>query len=78
MSNGVDLFIDLRGVQCPENYVRIKLALEELERGQKLEVYLDDGEPMRSVPRSLKDDGQRISKVERCGSYFSLEVTRSA
>ncbi len=78
MSQGAKRFLDLRGIRCPQNYVRIKLALEEIDAGEKLEVFLDDGEPMRNVPRSLKDDGHRISRAERCGSYFSLEVTRSA
>lgn len=78
MSQEASRFLDLRGIQCPENYVRVKLTLEEMDEGESIEILLDDGEPMRNVPRSLKDDGHRISRAERCGSYFSLEVTRSA
>lgn len=74
MCEGERHYIDLRGVTCPENYVRLKLALEEVAPGEILEILLDDGEPMRNVPRSLKDDGYRIIRAERCGSYFSLEV----
>jgi len=78
MPQEANRFLDLRGIGCPENYVRIKLALEKIDVGERLKVFLDDGEPMRNVPRSLKNDGHRISRAERRGSYFSLEVTRSA
>lgn len=57
--------IDLRGVRCPLNYVKTKLKLEELETGQELTVLLDDGEPIVNVPRSAKEDGNKILEVKR-------------
>ena len=36
-----------------------------MEEGQVLAVVLDDGEPLRNVPRSLKEDGHRIVKVQK-------------
>ena len=57
--------MDLRGVLCPLNFVKIKLQLEEMDEGQILEVVLDDGAPMRNVPRSLKGEGHKVVKVER-------------
>ncbi len=57
--------LDLRGVLCPMNFVKTKLHLEEMEEGQVLEVILDDGEPIRNVPRSLKEDGHKILKVQK-------------
>lgn len=68
--------LDLRGVLCPENYVRTKLELEEMEPGQVLDLILDDGEPMRSVPKSLKGDGHRILSVEPLGAHYRLLVRR--
>ena len=56
----IDQRIDLRGVACPMNFVRTKLALDELAIGQALEVYLDDGEPINNVSRSLQDEGQAL------------------
>ncbi len=56
--------IDLHGVVCPMNFVKAKLALEELESGELLEMILDEGEAMLNVPRSLKGEGHRIIKVE--------------
>jgi tRNA 2-thiouridine synthesizing protein A len=52
--------IDLTGVPCPMNWVRTRLALEELEPGDSLEVVLDEGEPLESVPRSAREDGHDV------------------
>ncbi|OHD70752.1 MAG: preprotein translocase subunit TatB [Spirochaetes bacterium RBG_16_49_21] len=58
-----DRTLDLRTVLCPINFVRAKLTLEEMTSGQVLEVILDDGEPMRNVPRSIKSEGHTIINV---------------
>ena len=63
--NEIDEIIDLRGVLCPINFVKTKLKLEMMESGQVLEVTLDDGEPMRNVPRSIKEEGHKVIKVEK-------------
>ncbi|MBI3812504.1 MAG: sulfurtransferase TusA family protein [Nitrospirae bacterium] len=59
------VLLDLSGVACPINYVKTKLKLEELEIGQRLEVILDEGEPIRNVPKSLQGDGQKILSQEK-------------
>ena len=56
----IDRRIDVRGVACPMNFVRTKLALDELAIGQTLEVFLDDGEPITNVSRSLTDAGHEL------------------
>jgi TusA-related sulfurtransferase len=53
--------LDLRGVACPMNWVRTKLALERLAPGDELSVRLDEGEPIDSVPRSAREDGHDVS-----------------
>ena len=52
--------LDLRGVPCPMNWVRTKLALEELPAGDSLVVELDAGEPLESVERSAREDGHVV------------------
>jgi sulfite reductase (ferredoxin) len=51
---------DLRGIMCPMNYVKTKLKLEMMEAGERLEVWLDAGDPIRNVPMSLRNDGHKI------------------
>ena len=53
--------LDLRGVPCPMNWVRTRLALEELAPGDTLIVTLDDGEPLESVPRSAREEGHEVT-----------------
>jgi sulfite reductase (ferredoxin) len=51
---------DLRGVMCPLNYVKTKLKLEMMDAGDRLEVWLDAGDPIKNVPTSLRNDGHKI------------------
>ena len=52
--------LDLTGVICPLNWVKAKLALEELNVGDELTILLDPGEPIESVPRSAREDGHEV------------------
>jgi TusA-related sulfurtransferase len=53
--------LDLTGVVCPLNWVKARLALERMEPGETLELILDGGEPIESVPRSAREDGHRVT-----------------
>ena len=66
--------LDLRGVACPNNFVRAKLKLEEMRSGEILEIIIDDGEPIKNVPRSIKEEGHKVVKVDKLsdGSYKLL------
>ncbi|MCA9473671.1 MAG: sulfurtransferase TusA family protein [Nitrospirales bacterium] len=55
---------DLRGVACPMNYVKTKLKLEMMDEGEKLEVWLDAGDPIKNVPMSLRNDGHKVLAEE--------------
>ncbi len=69
--------LDLKGVKCPYNYVRAKLKLEELTSGDELEIYVDEGEPITNVPRSLEDDGNIIVSVDKLdNTHFRLLVKK--
>jgi len=52
--------IDLHGVGCPMNLVKVKVALAGLAPGQNLEAILDDGPPIRNVPKSVEKEGHTI------------------
>ncbi|MBW8035416.1 MAG: sulfite reductase, beta subunit (hemoprotein) [Planctomycetes bacterium] len=67
---------DLRGVQCPLNFVKAKIALEMIDIGQTLEVLLDAGEPARNVPASFADQGQEVIKVEQVQDHYAVYVKR--
>ena len=56
--------VDITDVVCPVTFVKTKVALEELEDGQLLQVHLNDGEPVQNVPRSVKDEGHQVLKLK--------------
>ena len=58
--SGAHSTLDLTGVVCPLNWVKAKLALEELDPGDELTLLLDPGEPIESVPRSAREDGHEV------------------
>lgn len=69
--------IDLRGVACPLNYVKAKLALEPVADGAEVEFLLDDGDPVANVPRSLADDGNDIVSLRQTAEgHFELLVRK--
>lgn len=76
MNKEISMHIDLQGVACPMNFVKTKLALEGLERGELLSVILDEGDAMLNVPRSVKEEGHRIVTVEPRGETFKVIIEK--
>ena len=66
--------IDVTDVVCPITFVRTKIALEELENGEVLEVRMNDGEPLQNVPRSCKEEGHQVLQLNdnEDGTYTML------
>lgn len=70
--------LDLRGVKCPMNFVHAKIALEQLDIGQVLDVILDDGEPVKNVPASFRAQGQEvIALTPEDKSSFRVRIRRA-
>ena len=64
MTVSQDYFIDITKELCPLTFVRTKLLLERLRSGETLEVRLTGNEPLRNVPRSLREHGHEILSLE--------------
>ncbi|MCR4742337.1 MAG: sulfurtransferase TusA family protein [Treponema sp.] len=60
-----DKFVDITDKVCPLTFVKAKVTLDELDVGQILAVRMNDGEPVQNVPRSMKDDGQQVLKLQK-------------
>ena len=71
-----DQELDLRGVICPYNFVKTKLKLETMAPGQVLAVILDDGDPIRNVPRSVADDGHTVLRQERLADAHRVMIRK--
>lgn len=77
MTNKIIKSLNLSGITCPLSFVKIKLTMEDLCVGDCLEVFLDDGEPILNVPRSLKKEGHKIIETKPNGTQFRLVVEKS-
>ncbi len=60
-----DKTIDIKGLVCPYTFVKSKLAIEDMEVGEVLEIILDYPEASRSIPKSMEDHGHKVLKVEK-------------
>lgn len=68
--------IDLRGVSCPTNFVKAKLAMEMMDSGQTIQFLLDDGEAVKNVPRSLKAEGHKLLGLQEVDGYYLLTLEK--
>lgn len=66
--------VDITDVVCPVTFVKAKVALEELDDGDVLAVRMNDGEPVQNVPRSIKEEGHKILRLDenKDGTYTLL------
>lgn len=64
--------VDITKEVCPMTYVRVKLALEKLEAGQLLEVWLKGDEPLKNVPQSAREEGHQILSLQPFGDRSRL------
>lgn len=71
----VDLTQDFRGVVCPLNYVKTKMALGRLQTGQVLEVLLDE-QGARNVPDSAAKDGHEVLAVDQEEKFWRIVLRK--
>lgn len=74
----IDETVDITDVVCPVTFVKAKVALEELEDGQILSIRMNDGEPVQNVPRSVKEEGHQILKLQDNGDGTYNLIVRKA
>jgi len=70
-----DISGDYRGVACPLNYVKAKLALEEMEPGQILTLVLGK-EGTQNVPASATRDGHQVLSVTQEGDNWRVVIRK--
>jgi TusA-related sulfurtransferase len=56
--------VDVRAYACPLTWVKARVALGRAAAGERIEVWLREGEPLENLPRSAAEEGHRIVAVE--------------
>ena len=72
----IDDTVDTTDVVCPTTFVKAKVALEELDDGQILAIKMNDGEPVQNVPRSIKEEGHQILRLDDNGDGTYTLIVR--
>ncbi len=71
----VDQYLDLRGLDCPVNFVKCCLALDNLSSNQVLKVDLDIGEAETSVIDGLEEKGYKVQVLKKDSKKATLIIS---
>ena len=71
-----DVKKDFRGVACPMNFVKTKIALSPMKSGQVLEILLEDGQPIQNGPGSVKNEGHTVLSTEKVDNYWKVLIKK--
>ena len=74
--NSADVKKDFRGVACPMNFVKTKIALSPMKSGQILEILLDDGAPIQNVPGSVRGEGHEVLSTTMTDGYWKVLIRK--
>ena len=64
MDQAVDFRLDITSEVCPLTFVKTKLLIERMARGQVAEIRLTGAEPLENVPRSVREHGHTVLFLE--------------
>ena len=69
--------LDITGEQCPITFVKTKIALYGLSKGDILEVFLYAGEPLKNIPNAVRESGHKVLSVEQVkGDVHKLVIEK--
>jgi TusA-related sulfurtransferase len=69
--------LDITKEHCPMTFVKTKLALSKLSKGDILEVLLAKGEPLENVPKSVTEQGYKVLSIEHIeGDIYKVVIEK--
>jgi TusA-related sulfurtransferase len=57
-------YLDVTKEHCPMTFVKTKIALNKLQKGDILKVKVTEGEPLENVPKSAVEQGFKVLSVK--------------
>lgn len=63
-TGGTTHVLDITKEHCPMTFVKTKIELAKLSKGDILEVLLAEGEPLDNVPRNAVEQGFKVLSIE--------------
>ncbi|HEX3409692.1 MAG TPA: sulfurtransferase TusA family protein [Candidatus Binataceae bacterium] len=68
--------LDLRGLKCPLNWAHAKVRLEAMNRGETLELTIDDPRGARDIPRAAEAEGYAVARIEEAGGLWRMWIEK--
>ena len=68
--------LNLYGVKCPLNWAKAKVHLEDLDRGDILEVLIDDPKGRRDIPRAAEAEGYAIAQIDEIANGWCIVIEK--
>ncbi|UCF78079.1 MAG: sulfurtransferase TusA family protein [Candidatus Eiseniibacteriota bacterium] len=62
-----EIFLNLKGEASSHVFLRCKVELEGLSRGDVLEILVDDPSATVDIPKCLNEEGHAVLEVQRMG-----------
>ena len=72
----VDYTLDVRGVELPGDYLKTVEQLAQMAENEVLELHIDEGEPLRTIPFGLRAEGHEILVSEPAKEGVRLLVRK--
>ena len=66
-------YLDITGDTCPLTFVKTKILIESMAPGELAVVCLRGAEPLGNVPRSVREHGHQVIRLEPAVSSASGE-----
>ena len=61
--NDAQYSLDISAETCPLTFVKAKLLLENMAAGEVACIRLSEGEPLDTLPRTLRDQGHSVLEL---------------
>lgn len=73
---GATTRLDLRGLKCPLNWAHAKVRLEQMRKGEVLELTLDDPRGARDIPQAAESEGYVVLESTANDGVFHLRIEK--
>jgi TusA-related sulfurtransferase len=70
--------LDVTKEHCPMTFVKTKIELNKLQKGDILNVKVTAGEPLENVPRSATEQGFKVLSVTETDTpgIYTIEIEK--
>jgi TusA-related sulfurtransferase len=70
--------LDVTKEHCPMTFVKTKIELNKLQKGDILNVKVTSGEPLENVPKSAAEQGFKVLSVRETavGGIYNIEIEK--